>query len=64
VPVLFFTSGTHPDYHQPTDTPDRLDPEKASRVARLVHRVAAAVADAAERPRWLPEGSRRIAEEK
>ncbi len=36
VPVLFFTSGTHADYHQPTDVAERIDGEKASRLVRLV----------------------------
>ncbi len=52
VPVLFFTSGTHGDYHQPTDAADRIDSEKAARLARLVFYTAAAVGEAAERPRW------------
>ena len=64
VPVLFFTSGTHPDYHQPTDSPDRVDAEKTSRVARLVYHVARAVADDPERPRWSPDSYRRIVQEK
>ena len=63
VPILFFTSGTHPDYHQPTDSPDRVDVEKASRIARLLYQVAAAVAGAPSRPRWTPESYRRIVEE-
>src|SRR2546430_5567388 len=25
VPFLFFTTGTHPDYHRATDLPDRID---------------------------------------
>ena len=52
VPVLFFTSGTHPDYHQPSDTADRVDAEKASRLVRLLFYVTSAVADAPDRPRW------------
>ncbi|HUF35621.1 MAG TPA: M20/M25/M40 family metallo-hydrolase [Gemmatimonadales bacterium] len=63
VPILFFTSGTHPDYHQPTDSPDRVDAEKASRVARLLYHVARDVADDPERPRWSPESYRRIVQE-
>ena len=35
VPVLFFTSGTHADYHQPSDVLERIDTEKASRLVRL-----------------------------
>jgi hypothetical protein len=52
VPVLFFTSGTHPDYHQPSDTGDRLDPEKAARLVRLVFHLTRAIADDPARPRW------------
>jgi hypothetical protein len=52
VPVLFFTSGTHPDYHQPSDTGDRLDPEKAARLVRLVFHLTRAIADDPGRPRW------------
>jgi hypothetical protein len=63
VPILFFTSGTHPDYHQPTDSPDRVDAEKASRIARLLYHVAAKVADDPARPRWVAEHYRRIVED-
>ncbi len=63
VPILFFTSGTHPDYHQPTDSPDRVDAEKASRLARLVYHVVAAVANEPDRPRWSPESYRTIVQE-
>jgi hypothetical protein len=52
VPVLFFTSGTHPDYHQPSDTGDRLDPEKASRLVRLLYHLTRAIADDPARPQW------------
>ncbi|MBA3319270.1 MAG: M28 family peptidase [Gemmatimonadales bacterium] len=64
VPVLFFTSGTHTDYHQPGDAADRIDAEKASRLARLVFHVSAAVANAPERPRWNPGSYRRLVEER
>ena len=64
MPILFFTSGTHPDYHQPTDSPDRVDAEKASRIARLLYHVAAKVADDPARPRWVAESYRRIVEDK
>lgn len=60
VPVLFFTSGTHPDYHQPTDSADRIDPEKTSRLVRLIHHLTAAIADDPVRPRWVPERYREI----
>jgi hypothetical protein len=62
VPVLFFTSGTHADYHQPSDTAELIDTEKASRLVRLVFHVGAAVANADGRPRWDPAGRRRLME--
>jgi hypothetical protein len=62
VPVLFFTSGTHADYHQPTDVAEHIDGEKASRLTRLVFHVTAAVANAPDRPRWNPVSRRRLVE--
>ncbi len=64
VPVLFFTSGTHADYHQPTDVADRIDTEKASRLVRYVLYVGAAVADDPARPRWNPGSYERLVEER
>ena len=52
VAVLFFTSGTHPDYHQPSDTGDRLDTEKAARVVRLLFHLTRTIADDSAPPRW------------
>jgi len=37
VPIIFYFDGTHVDYHQPTDTIDKIDFTKMSRVARLVY---------------------------
>lgn len=35
IPVLFFFSGFHPDYHAPGDTPDKINIEGAVHVAAL-----------------------------
>jgi membrane-associated protease RseP (regulator of RpoE activity) len=40
VPVLFFFTGAHADYHRPTDTADKVDAEGLAEVARLAFRVA------------------------
>jgi hypothetical protein len=40
VPVLFLFTGAHGDYHRPTDTADKLDPEGLAAVARLAFRAA------------------------
>ena len=60
VPILFFFSGTHPDYHQVGDSPDKIDAEKESRVARLIFYLGVDVANSAERPRWNPDSYKRI----
>jgi hypothetical protein len=36
VPIIFYFNGTHADYHQPTDTPDKIDYDLYARRARLV----------------------------
>ncbi|PYP12089.1 MAG: hypothetical protein DMD59_01020 [Gemmatimonadetes bacterium] len=60
VPILFFFSGTHPDYHQVGDSPDKIDAEKESRVARLIFYLGVDIANSAERPKWNPDSYKRI----
>ena len=60
VPVLFFFSGTHEDYHQPSDEPDRIDAEKTARIGRLLFHLGLEVANRTERPVWDPESRRAI----
>jgi predicted metalloprotease with PDZ domain len=50
VPVLFFFTGTHSDYHTPTDTVDKINFEGEARVLQLVAACAEQVADNAARP--------------
>ena len=45
IPVAFLFSDVHEDYHRPTDTPDKVDTDKISRVARLVMRMLDAMQD-------------------
>jgi hypothetical protein len=40
IPITFFTTGLHMDYHQLTDEPQYIDYEHARKVAQLVHDVA------------------------
>src|SRR6184192_501405 len=60
VPILFFTTGLHPDYHQVSDSPDKIDAEKEARFARLVFHLGLAVANTPQRPRWNPDSYKRI----
>jgi len=40
IPVIFYFSGVHEDYHQPTDTPDKIMHEKMEPIVRLVFHTA------------------------
>ncbi|MFW6124723.1 MAG: M28 family metallopeptidase [Pirellulales bacterium] len=53
VPYLFFSTGEHPDYHQPTDTPEKVDYEKLARVSQLMYGVTLEAARAPDRPDWI-----------
>lgn len=50
IPVLFFTTGLHPQYHTPQDTADLLNYPKMERVVRLAFFSAWDVANAPSRP--------------
>jgi Peptidase family M28 len=52
IPFLFFSTGEHPDYHSPRDTPDKVDYEKAARIASLMLNVTRRAADADASPVW------------
>jgi Zn-dependent M28 family amino/carboxypeptidase len=56
IPAIFFTTGLHPDYHQPSDQAHLIDNDKLSRIARLLFRLGHEIATAPTRPEWTPEG--------
>lgn len=62
VPILFFFTGTHEDYHGPNDEPDRILYDKTARIARLIFYLGQRIADADERPEWDPAAYRRVVE--
>jgi hypothetical protein len=45
IPVLFFSTGLHSDYHKPEDTPDKLDYEKMELVSRTIYEIGYTVAN-------------------
>lgn len=55
VPIAFFFTGIHKDYHQPTDTPDKIDYPKLLRIARYVYDIGYEVADTTQRPQIDPD---------
>ncbi|MDF1667782.1 MAG: M20/M25/M40 family metallo-hydrolase, partial [Planctomycetota bacterium] len=50
VPVIFFTTGLHKDYHQVTDHPEKIDAVKIRDVARLCFLTATKVANSKDKP--------------
>lgn len=52
IPFLFFSTGEHPDYHTPRDTPDRIDYDKLSRISSLMAQLVVQVASGDEAPVW------------
>jgi hypothetical protein len=50
-PAIFFTTGLHPDYHTPADTPDLIDYHKLTRMARWIYSTGWLVANQDEPPR-------------
>jgi hypothetical protein len=47
MPVLHFFSGSHTDYHKPTDSTDRINAGGAAQIAKLVADIAQTVTDSA-----------------
>ncbi len=56
VPFLFFSTGQHPDYHRPTDTPDRIDYEKLRRISLWINDLTWRLATDTETPAWEDKG--------
>ena len=53
IPVLFFFSGLHADYHKPSDTWDKIDAPDAVRLLDLVADVTAHLIDKSPRPQFV-----------
>ena len=52
VPFLFFSGGEHRDYHQPTDTADRLDYQRLAHITQVIRDVVREVAMTETPPAW------------
>lgn len=50
IPVLFFFTGIHEDYHRPSDTADKINAQDMVRILGLVAGCAERIADMPERP--------------
>jgi Zn-dependent M28 family amino/carboxypeptidase len=64
VPILFFFNGVHEDYHEVTDSPEKINSDKEARILRLLFYLGQEIANAPKRPEWKRESYEEIVEEK
>lgn len=51
IPIAFWFDGVHEDYHQPSDTPDKIDYQKMEKVSRTIFLTMWELSDLKERPK-------------
>jgi len=51
IPIIFYTDGEHEDYHQPSDTVDKIDFEQMEKITRTIYAMAWELGNRAQRPR-------------
>jgi len=54
IPVAFFNTGEHADYHTENDTWDRIDYPKMEKIVRLIFLTAAQLSDSDQRIKFTP----------
>jgi hypothetical protein len=62
IPIVFFSTGSHRDYHMVTDEVQYIDFAKLARVAQLIHDVGLSVANldhrvVVDKPKPDPNGT-------
>ncbi|AFH49589.1 Putative aminopeptidase [Ignavibacterium album JCM 16511] len=53
IPVLFFFTGTHTDYHKPSDDYDRINSDGQEKVLKYVYSIANEIINSESRPDYL-----------
>ncbi len=53
IPVLFFFSGLHSDYHKPSDTWEKINPDSAVELLNVVAKITVTIADEPEKPAFV-----------
>jgi hypothetical protein len=56
IPVLFFTTGAHLDYHTPSDTWDKINYKGMVTISGLIYKITEALADSPERLQFRESG--------
>jgi hypothetical protein len=64
VPILFFFNGVHEDYHEVTDSPEKINSDKEARILQLLFYLGQEIGNSPKRPQWKPESYEEIVEEK
>jgi Zn-dependent M28 family amino/carboxypeptidase len=59
IPAFWWFTGFHPDYHQVTDTPDKINYEKMQKIVRLAYVTGFEFADTDKPPKFVAAGSPR-----
>jgi hypothetical protein len=57
IPVLFYWTGDHPDYHRPSDTSDKINVEGMKKVADIAEETATVFAQTKDRPEYVKVAS-------
>ncbi len=53
IPVLFFFTGTHTDYHKPSDDADKINSSGQEKVLRYIYDVALSIANSTNKPDYV-----------
>jgi hypothetical protein len=53
IPVLFFFTGTHADYHRPTDDWDKINIVGMDRIVDMVEEIATTIVNSPDRPNYI-----------
>ena len=53
IPAVWWFTGFHPDYHQPTDTVEKINFEKMAKILRLAYLTGWTFAEDEARPRFI-----------
>lgn len=53
IPVLFFFTGTHTDYHRPSDDIDKIEAEKEEKILKFIYAVTEEVNTSESRPAYV-----------
>ncbi|MFM7290722.1 MAG: M20/M25/M40 family metallo-hydrolase, partial [Planctomycetia bacterium] len=61
IPVLHLFTGSHADYHRPTDTAEKINYDGMVRITRLVADIVRELATAPERPAYIEVASKQFA---